>query len=117
MSYRRSAATAVRSSLESLESRVHLAADLVVTAIKYPVGVYNPGQTISGTVTVKNVGDTTTPTFATTIALSANAIFGDGDSLVTTFDQPGLAKGKSRVAKFTGTIVTGIPFGAYRLVA
>src|SRR5690349_6171607 len=113
--------TARSVTIEPLESRMHLAADLVVTALKYPGGTYTQGQPLRGSITVKNIGDASTDkAFATALALSADTTFGGGPSgsiLVNTFSQAALAPGKSRTVRFSGTVVSGTPIGNYHLVA
>ncbi len=93
--------------------------DLTVAVDSYAYGIYHPGQTVTPTLTLSNVGDDAAAGWDVQVVLSINQVFGDADDLVLgSWTEAGaLAAGGSSQAVKPMTIPGGAPMGRYYVVA
>ena len=109
-----------RFTAEPLEARQLLAADLSVSLL-FPSATVLPTEEISGTLTLRNIGDTVADNFVTRIVLSQDAIFGNGDDIsiedIAESGNGGLVGGEIFTVTGTLTIPQVVPAGTYYLLA
>ncbi len=106
--------------VEALESREMMSApDLMITAMTGITGVLVPGQTITGTLTARNIAlaDAAGPTEAQ-IVLSGDKIFGNADDiLIANVATTGLGAGKMSINPFSAKLGEFVPDGKYYVIA
>jgi subtilase family serine protease len=97
---------------------IRVGPDLLVTAVTAPAKAL-PGQGVSLSGTVQNVGTALLPAQTSTLAyyLSADAILDGGDVLLGTRLVPGLAAGAASAGATSVTIPAGTAVGSYFVIA
>src|SRR5436309_1612944 len=103
--------------IESLESRTFLAADLAMGG-SASIQILDPGETLHAKLILRNMGDTASGPFDTTLALSESGVFGDTDNIpLLTFSEPDLAAHSRLVLnRALLDVPSNTPTGRYHLV-